>query len=548
MAAHLPSIGPPDYPPHHWAASLKSAPPPPAFEDRRRAKHPSRARRWGNVPPQFAQSWQEVARPGPRGWEGYASFDPRLKSHRRSRLAWLRPQAGPYDDAMAHSRNMTVVVLGARGAQSIALRSPMGSRSASPRPRRPRTTPGSAPSRMLIMEDESVFATPRARSSRGGTSPHRVHSTLHSPVHVESYSMEDHCSCAGSNGSPQPHSARAALFREDRSSGERYPLHKLSYERSFTDYESPPEDFYESFQDVVKRIGRDMQIVQDMFSSVQAAPETVRPTSAHASSRALPSIHSASHRETKPSDNMQVLPALKAKEPTMTAESSPSVPSPEELQPRPPSKQLTGSPSPRANKQPSNSKTTRGEVEQSEQAVSDKAKWAAVRTVLDGGGRGETAEGAAAAHSAAARDEAARKLLGNHLAVLRDVTNPSASENIEGKQLTQLELRRVPVEQAPHVDGFLREVTRRLLGQRAGAEELEERLEPSVAAQASAWAQAASYLDGRIQSTAEQKPGRAVDMSPGAAAAMRAVLGEVGGSAAGWAALRELAHSTSGRE
>ena len=112
------------------------------------------------------------------------------------------------------------------------------------------------------------------------------------------------------------------------------------------------------------------------------------------------------------------------------------------------------------------------------------------------------------------RKEAARKLIANHEAVLRDLTNPSADKNIVGKPLTQLELQRVPVAQAQHADEALREVARRLLK--------EEAEQPET------WAQMATYLDGRIQGAAEEKPGRTPDMSEAAAAAMRAVLAEVG--------------------
>ena len=115
------------------------------------------------------------------------------------------------------------------------------------------------------------------------------------------------------------------------------------------------------------------------------------------------------------------------------------------------------------------------------------------------------------------RKEAARKLIANHEAVLRDLTNPSADKNIIGKPLTQVELKRVPVAQAQQADEALREVARRLLK--------EEAEQPET------WAQMAAYLNGRIQGTPEQKPGREPDMSADAAAAMRAVLKEVGGGA-----------------
>ena len=82
----------------------------------------------------------------------------------------------------------------------------------------------------------------------------------------------------------------------------------------------------------------------------------------------------------------------------------------------------------------------------------------------DGNTEGD-ADGAARLHAASARDEAARKLASNHERVLLDLTNPSAELNIDGKPLTQrLTLRRVPAAHREYADGFLIEVTRRLLG------------------------------------------------------------------------------------
>ena len=80
---------------------------------------------------------------------------------------------------------------------------------------------------------------------------------------------------------------------------------------------------------------------------------------------------------------------------------------------------------------------------------------------------------------------------------------------------------------ACYADQALREVVRRLLGQRPGTEQPEERLDPATPAQAAAWAQTAKYLEGRIQDKPEQKPGRQPDMGAAAGAAMKAVLAEV---------------------
>jgi len=135
--------------------------------------------------------------------------------------------------------------------------------------------------------------------------------------------------------------------------------------------------------------------------------------------------------------------------------------------------------------------------------------------------------GAAAAHSREARAEAAAKLIGNHFKLLLDVCNPMKTMNAMQIELglTQLELRRVNHAHAEYVDEGLREVARRLMG--GGTPETLN----TKAAAMDARAQCARYLDFRIQSTAEQKPGRAPDMSAPAAAAMKAVLCEVGSTA-----------------
>ena len=164
--------------------------------------------------------------------------------------------------------------------------------------------------------------------------------------------------------------------------------------------------------------------------------------------------------------------------------------------------------------------------------------WLRLRAALDGGVRVGVVEGALSLHSQGAREAAARQLVRNHAAVLSDITNPSTKLNIRGdKPLTQTELQRVAYEDAVFVDQFLRECARRLLG---GSHEMEERLDPSTPAQAQAWCQAAAYLEGRIQSTADQMPGRERDMSPAAAAAMVATMRDVSRGIRAWLELRKL--------
>ena len=168
--------------------------------------------------------------------------------------------------------------------------------------------------------------------------------------------------------------------------------------------------------------------------------------------------------------------------------------------------------------------------------------WRALEKMAERKSRFETqADGVAAAHSHTARGAAAKKLISNYQAVLFDITNPSP--------ISQHLLARLDDSARPHVDEALREVARRLLGRVPGSEQLEVRLDPYNRAQVDAWIGTAQYLDSRIQATPEDKPGRPPDMPPESAAAMKAVLREVGGmavpitlraSAPQWAMLHRL--------
>lgn len=109
-------------------------------------------------------------------------------------------------------------------------------------------------------------------------------------------------------------------------------------------------------------------------------------------------------------------------------------------------------------------------------------------------------------------------LMSNHERVVKDITNPGPL-NIDGKELTQLQLKRVDPKHKPFVDEMVRAVRCRLLGK--------ETFGPSTPEEALAWAQAATYLTGRIQGSAEEKPGRPPDMSSTAAAAVRLVLTQI---------------------
>lgn len=127
------------------------------------------------------------------------------------------------------------------------------------------------------------------------------------------------------------------------------------------------------------------------------------------------------------------------------------------------------------------------------------------------------AEGAAAEHTAAARDEAASKLIANHLTCVLDMTNPYPR--------SQLHLTRLPVSGQTDADDALREVARRLIGTRTDV--LTTEAAPATREAAEMWVRALTYLEKRLQVSRAELPERARDMSPEAGAALRAVLQEV---------------------
>ena len=143
------------------------------------------------------------------------------------------------------------------------------------------------------------------------------------------------------------------------------------------------------------------------------------------------------------------------------------------------------------------------------------SSWEKLRSLLEE--RGEaTADGEA-------REEAAYKLIENHVYVLKDVTHTHPC--------TQTALARLDLSLANEADQVLREIARRLLRDRPGAGDLEETLQASNDEQKRAWRGVATFLDARLQNDDGQHPGRKPDMSEAAAAAMRAVLREVAAEA-----------------
>jgi hypothetical protein len=107
--------------------------------------------------------------------------------------------------------------------------------------------------------------------------------------------------------------------------------------------------------------------------------------------------------------------------------------------------------------------------------------------------------------------EASCRLTCNREKVVQDITNPDPE--------TQKKLARVQRTHQASVDQMVREVCGRLLGSKSK--------EPESDKQAQVWRDAASYLNGRIQSSASQCRGREADMTPAAASAMRAVLSQI---------------------
>merc|ERR1719387_997330 len=118
--------------------------------------------------------------------------------------------------------------------------------------------------------------------------------------------------------------------------------------------------------------------------------------------------------------------------------------------------------------------------------------------------------------------EAAQMLMFNAERVVSDIVNPGP-KNIDGKALTQTNLRRVDASQRAAVEAMVGEVCIRLLRQSYG----KEGQSTAPPGEEGVWAQAATYLSGRVQGTPQECSGRNPDMSAGAAAALKKVLGQM---------------------
>jgi len=109
--------------------------------------------------------------------------------------------------------------------------------------------------------------------------------------------------------------------------------------------------------------------------------------------------------------------------------------------------------------------------------------------------------------------------MSNRETVVKDITN-SGSEAVYGGPVTQTQLKRVDDKYKASVDEMIEGLCSHLLGQPVSLQLKDEK-------EAKAVMQAAAYLSGRIQASASEMPGRAPDMSPAAAKAMRTSLAQI---------------------
>jgi len=151
--------------------------------------------------------------------------------------------------------------------------------------------------------------------------------------------------------------------------------------------------------------------------------------------------------------------------------------------------------------------------------------WSKLEKACSSGGG--AAAGRAAKHSQGARAEAARKLIGNRERILNDVCNPRRSQGA---------ITVVPLGLIGYVENGMKEAASRLIG-------LGSRT--ATGAENEAWTGMATVIDGRLQTSSDQCPGRVPDMSPEAGAALRDVMLEMTGMMAtsGWGELERALKS-----
>merc|ERR1712217_995134 len=141
-----------------------------------------------------------------------------------------------------------------------------------------------------------------------------------------------------------------------------------------------------------------------------------------------------------------------------------------------------------------------------------RSDWSALERALNT--NGGLAIDAAAKHSQQARFEAARKLITNRQAILNDICNPARRTMHNIHEV-------VPVHLAGTVESGMKETARRLLGA-SGSDN-----KPSSPVEKEAWVGMAKVISSRLQTSQQQCPNRAPDMSEEAGQALVDVLKEV---------------------
>merc|ERR1712084_131926 len=141
-----------------------------------------------------------------------------------------------------------------------------------------------------------------------------------------------------------------------------------------------------------------------------------------------------------------------------------------------------------------------------------RSDWSALERALNTSGG--LAIDAAAKHSQQARFEAARTLITNRQAVLNDICNPARKTMFNIHEV-------VPVHLAGTVESGMKETARRLLGAPGGVSR------PDTPTEQEAWVGMAKVISSRLQTSQQQCPNRAPDMSEEAGQALVDVLKEV---------------------
>merc|ERR1712176_781775 len=146
-----------------------------------------------------------------------------------------------------------------------------------------------------------------------------------------------------------------------------------------------------------------------------------------------------------------------------------------------------------------------------------RSDWSSLERAAESGFNAGLAVNAAAKHSQQARFDAARKLITNRQAVLNDICNPARKTMHNIHEV-------VPAHLSGTVESGMKETARRLLGAPGGVSR------PDGPTELEAWVGMAKVISSRLQTSQQQCPNRAADMSEEAGNALYDVLKEVSGA------------------